>query len=260
MSLPPNVSQTAFDAALKAWRLAVGPTGCSRKPLTWRSIVMRTLRSSVSRKSAWPRLRLRPQVSSKCRRWCARRTSIAFRSIRFRPAATLLWRLRARAFRQRRARSQADESRARSERAQRVCSSSRASATSICTTTSRKRSSTCGSIHRIRAGAAGIGNALDGGAGWTASPYRDHFASHCGLEVVLADGEVVAHWHGRAAQLQVVAAQPLGLWPWSTALPPVQLRRRHEDGHLSARRGRKPCRCRSSPRRATKTSCRCSMC
>lgn len=36
-----------------------------------------------------------------------------------------------------------------------------------------------------------IGNALDGGAGWTASPFRDHFGSHCGLEVVLANGEVV---------------------------------------------------------------------
>ncbi len=36
-----------------------------------------------------------------------------------------------------------------------------------------------------------IGNALDGGAGWTASPFRDHFGSHCGMEVVLASGEVV---------------------------------------------------------------------
>jgi (+)-pinoresinol hydroxylase len=36
-----------------------------------------------------------------------------------------------------------------------------------------------------------IGNALDGGGGWTAYPFRDHFASHCGMEVVLANGEVV---------------------------------------------------------------------
>src|SRR5690606_25880023 len=34
-----------------------------------------------------------------------------------------------------------------------------------------------------------IGNALDHGAGYT--PYRDHFDSHCGMEVVLADGEVL---------------------------------------------------------------------
>ena len=26
-----------------------------------------------------------------------------------------------------------------------------------------------------------IGNALDGGGGWTASPFRDHFGSHCGM-------------------------------------------------------------------------------
>ncbi|MGH8258856.1 MAG: FAD-binding oxidoreductase [Steroidobacteraceae bacterium] len=36
-----------------------------------------------------------------------------------------------------------------------------------------------------------IGNAIDGGAGWTASPYRDHFGAHCGMEIVLASGEVV---------------------------------------------------------------------
>jgi (+)-pinoresinol hydroxylase len=36
-----------------------------------------------------------------------------------------------------------------------------------------------------------IGNALDGGGGWTAYPFRDHFGSHCGMEVVLANGEVV---------------------------------------------------------------------
>ena len=36
-----------------------------------------------------------------------------------------------------------------------------------------------------------VGNALDHGAGYTSAPYRDHFASQCGLEVVLADGEIV---------------------------------------------------------------------
>ena len=36
-----------------------------------------------------------------------------------------------------------------------------------------------------------LGNALDHGAGYTSAPYRDHFAAQCGLEVVLADGEVV---------------------------------------------------------------------
>ena len=36
-----------------------------------------------------------------------------------------------------------------------------------------------------------IGNALDRGAGRTPLPYRDHFGAHCGMEVVLANGEVV---------------------------------------------------------------------
>src|SRR6185312_5865157 len=36
-----------------------------------------------------------------------------------------------------------------------------------------------------------IGNALDHGAGRTPLPYRDHFDAHCGMEVVLASGEVV---------------------------------------------------------------------
>lgn len=36
-----------------------------------------------------------------------------------------------------------------------------------------------------------IGNALEHGVGYTASPFRDHFGSHCGLEVVLADGTVM---------------------------------------------------------------------
>lgn len=36
-----------------------------------------------------------------------------------------------------------------------------------------------------------IGNALDHGAGYTANPHRDHFDSHCGMEVVLANGDLV---------------------------------------------------------------------
>ncbi len=36
-----------------------------------------------------------------------------------------------------------------------------------------------------------MGNALDHGAGSTPLPYRDHFDAHCGMEVVLANGEVV---------------------------------------------------------------------
>ncbi len=36
-----------------------------------------------------------------------------------------------------------------------------------------------------------VGNALDHGAGRMPLPYRDHFDAHCGMEVVLANGQVV---------------------------------------------------------------------
>jgi FAD/FMN-containing dehydrogenase len=36
-----------------------------------------------------------------------------------------------------------------------------------------------------------LGNALERGAGYTLSPFRDHWAAHCGLEVVLANGDLV---------------------------------------------------------------------
>jgi len=36
-----------------------------------------------------------------------------------------------------------------------------------------------------------LGNSLDHGAGYTSAPYRDHFDAHCGMEVVLADGDIV---------------------------------------------------------------------
>lgn len=35
-----------------------------------------------------------------------------------------------------------------------------------------------------------VGNALDSGGGYTAAPYRGHFEAQCGIEAVLADGEV----------------------------------------------------------------------
>jgi (+)-pinoresinol hydroxylase len=36
-----------------------------------------------------------------------------------------------------------------------------------------------------------IGNALERGAGRTMLPYRDHFGAHCGMEVVLGNGDLV---------------------------------------------------------------------
>jgi len=36
-----------------------------------------------------------------------------------------------------------------------------------------------------------VGNALDHGVGYTMQAFRDHFSAHCGMEVVLANGEVL---------------------------------------------------------------------
>jgi 4-cresol dehydrogenase (hydroxylating) len=36
-----------------------------------------------------------------------------------------------------------------------------------------------------------VGNALEHGMGYTATPYRDHFSAHCGMEVVLPTGEIM---------------------------------------------------------------------
>jgi 4-cresol dehydrogenase (hydroxylating) len=42
-----------------------------------------------------------------------------------------------------------------------------------------------------------VGNSLDHGVGSTMAPFRDHFGSHCGMEVVTAEGEVI--WTGMGA-------------------------------------------------------------
>jgi (+)-pinoresinol hydroxylase len=41
-----------------------------------------------------------------------------------------------------------------------------------------------------------IGNSLDHGVGYTMAPFRDHFGSHCGMEVVTAEGDVIRTGNG----------------------------------------------------------------
>src|SRR6516165_9138811 len=48
-----------------------------------------------------------------------------------------------------------------------------------------------------------IGNAIDHGAGRTPLPYRDHFDAHCGMEVVLANGQVVRTGMGAIPRSQL---------------------------------------------------------
>lgn len=63
-----------------------------------------------------------------------------------------------------------------------------------------------------------IGNALDGGGGWTASPFRDHFGAHCGMEVVMADGEVVRTGMGALPGAKSWQHNKWGYGPWVDGL------------------------------------------
>jgi 4-cresol dehydrogenase (hydroxylating) len=63
-----------------------------------------------------------------------------------------------------------------------------------------------------------IGNALDGGGGWTAYPYRDHFGAHCGMEVVLGDGELVRTGMGALPDGKAWQQNKWGYGPWVDGL------------------------------------------
>lgn len=63
-----------------------------------------------------------------------------------------------------------------------------------------------------------IGNALDGGGGWTAYPFRDHFGAHCGMEVVLANGEIVRTGMGALANSKTWQHNRWGYGPWVDGL------------------------------------------
>ncbi len=82
-----------------------------------------------------------------------------------------------------------------------------------------------------------VGNTLENGRGYT--PYGDHPTTQCGLEVVLADGEVLRTGMGGMTELA-----PWNAFRGRTAQPhgpllPVQPRHRDQDGRLAdARAGR----------------------
>jgi 4-cresol dehydrogenase (hydroxylating) len=59
-----------------------------------------------------------------------------------------------------------------------------------------------------------IGNALDRGGGYTASDFRDHFDAHCGMEVVLPNGEVVRTGMGASPNARTWQIFKYGMGPW----------------------------------------------
>jgi FAD/FMN-containing dehydrogenase len=59
-----------------------------------------------------------------------------------------------------------------------------------------------------------IGNALDRGGGQTAVQYRNHFDAHCGMEVVLADGDVLRTGMGAMPNSEAWQQFKTGFGPW----------------------------------------------
>jgi hypothetical protein len=59
-----------------------------------------------------------------------------------------------------------------------------------------------------------IGNALDHGGGYLAAPFRNHFDSHCGMEVVLANGEILRTGMGAMPNAKTWQEYKFGFGPW----------------------------------------------
>src|SRR5690606_9611697 len=59
-----------------------------------------------------------------------------------------------------------------------------------------------------------VGNALDRGGGYTGVDYRDHFDAHCGMEVVLPNGDVVRTGMGASAGSKTWQLFKYGMGPW----------------------------------------------
>jgi len=59
-----------------------------------------------------------------------------------------------------------------------------------------------------------IGNSLDRGGGYLMPQYRNHFDSHCGMEVVLANGEVIRTGMGAMPGAKTWQQYKSGFGPW----------------------------------------------
>ena len=59
-----------------------------------------------------------------------------------------------------------------------------------------------------------IGNALDRGGGYLMAQFRNHFDSHCGMEVVLANGEIIRTGMGALPGAKTWQQYKTGFGPW----------------------------------------------
>ena len=59
-----------------------------------------------------------------------------------------------------------------------------------------------------------VGNALDRGGGYTTANYRNHFDSHCGMEIVLPNGELLRTGMGAIPNAQTWQQYKSGCGPW----------------------------------------------
>jgi FAD/FMN-containing dehydrogenase len=63
-----------------------------------------------------------------------------------------------------------------------------------------------------------VGNALDHGGGYTRMEFRNHFDSHCGMEVVLANGELLRTGMGAVPGAKTWQQYKFGYGPWIDGL------------------------------------------
>lgn len=63
-----------------------------------------------------------------------------------------------------------------------------------------------------------VGNALDHGGGYTSWQFRNHFDAHCGMEVVLPDGELLRTGMGAMPAAQTWQQYKMGVGPWIDGL------------------------------------------
>ena len=110
-------------------------------------------------------------------------------------------------------------------------SSSPASRTSICIATSRSVGSRCGSTAPTPAGARPSATRWIAASATRSGFYRDHAGAQCGMEVVLANGEVMRTGMGALPNGARMAGVQVRVRPRSgRPLPAGQLRHRDQDG------------------------------